>query len=345
MVDGERRFIAALTIGLEKIPVDIRVMDDDEAQEAQLISFVQRADITPLQEAEAFEKYASKRINMTNKGIGLKFGKTAQYIAQRRHLSKLIPNFQERLKKDDLSLTVALEICKLLPDQQRELSKDLESEKRAPSFERRMELYKRRMEILNNKIEQEVRIQMLAMVLKEIKSVKHEDLAIIVKFLFDGLSACDASGKDMNYNSGPDVTKLINNSTPAQLVRMCIGTIINKNEMIGDPTAQYGISDSTNLDELAKRYAINRKSIEKQVKEELFKDKEPKKPIKEEKLKSKKSKGVKKGTCRICGCTESKGCTLPNGDNCDWTDKTKTLCDTPDCLKAAKKEQKKKSPK
>jgi len=50
---------------------------------------------------------------------------------------------------------------------------------------------------------------------------------------------------------------------------------------------------------------------------------------------------LKKGTCRICGCTEGTSCTveLPtfgtsySPRHCSWTDKTKTLCDAPHCVK------------
>jgi hypothetical protein len=41
----------------------------------------------------------------------------------------------------------------------------------------------------------------------------------------------------------------------------------------------------------------------------------------------------KKGTCRICGCTDERACYLP-GENgtCSWVDGTKTLCNSPYCV-------------
>ena len=50
---------------------------------------------------------------------------------------------------------------------------------------------------------------------------------------------------------------------------------------------------------------------------------------------------LKKGTCRICGCTEKKACNIneigpaslyPQGYGCSWVDKTKTLCNAPYCV-------------
>jgi hypothetical protein len=50
------------------------------------------------------------------------------------------------------------------------------------------------------------------------------------------------------------------------------------------------------------------------------------------------------GTCRICGCVEDQACLVEAADTqtglrpCGWADHTKTLCDAPDCITAAKKE-------
>ena len=125
LVDGERRLKAAKIAGLTEIEAIVRTMTDEDAVEAQLISFVQTEGITPLEEAEAFEKYATGRKEITNKEIGLKFGKSAQYVAGRRQLSKLIPHFKEVLGKENLSLVAALEICKLSADQQKEFIEEL----------------------------------------------------------------------------------------------------------------------------------------------------------------------------------------------------------------------------
>jgi hypothetical protein len=65
-------------------------------------------------------------------------------------------------------------------------------------------------------------------------------------------------------------------------------------------------------------------------------------------LKKKSHRSLKKGTCRICKCTEKRACqfivknqggkgSVPK--TCSWTDATKTLCNNPNCLKAAAKEK------
>jgi ParB family transcriptional regulator, chromosome partitioning protein len=53
IVAGERRFRAATAAGLPEVPVSIREMTDDEAEAAALIENVQRANMSPSEEAEA----------------------------------------------------------------------------------------------------------------------------------------------------------------------------------------------------------------------------------------------------------------------------------------------------
>jgi hypothetical protein len=47
----------------------------------------------------------------------------------------------------------------------------------------------------------------------------------------------------------------------------------------------------------------------------------------------KKRQPMRKGTCRICGCTDSTPCLIGFFDEpCVWADSTKTLCTNPNCL-------------
>ncbi len=54
IVAGERRFLAAKQAGLERIPVVVREVPDDEMLQWALIENLQRADLDPVEEAEAF---------------------------------------------------------------------------------------------------------------------------------------------------------------------------------------------------------------------------------------------------------------------------------------------------
>lgn len=61
IVAGERRFLAAKQAGLRQIPVVIREVPDDEMLEWALIENLQRADLDPVEEAEAFRELIDKK--------------------------------------------------------------------------------------------------------------------------------------------------------------------------------------------------------------------------------------------------------------------------------------------
>ena len=52
IVAGERRYQAAVQVGLREVPIVIREVDDDEIIEIALIENIQRKDLTPFEEAE-----------------------------------------------------------------------------------------------------------------------------------------------------------------------------------------------------------------------------------------------------------------------------------------------------
>jgi ParB family chromosome partitioning protein len=102
IIDGERRYRAAKEIGLKEIPVDMRLMNDQEAAEAQLISFEQDEDIHPLDKAEALKKLMTKgRTSETVAGI---IGKSKSYVEQSLKLLDLIPPAKDAFELEALTL-------------------------------------------------------------------------------------------------------------------------------------------------------------------------------------------------------------------------------------------------
>src|SRR5947209_5933262 len=61
IVAGERRYQAAVQVGLRELPVVIREADDTEMLELALIENLQRKDLTPFEEAEALQRLAERR--------------------------------------------------------------------------------------------------------------------------------------------------------------------------------------------------------------------------------------------------------------------------------------------
>ena len=56
IIAGERRWRAAQKAGLTELPVIIREASDAEAYELALVENIQRADLNPLEEAEAYRR-------------------------------------------------------------------------------------------------------------------------------------------------------------------------------------------------------------------------------------------------------------------------------------------------
>jgi ParB/RepB/Spo0J family partition protein len=89
LVCGERRYRAALEAGLEEVPCNIRVLTDEEAFELQIIENLERKDVHPLDEADAFKRMLdSGKYSMFD--IAAKMAKTESFIAQRLKLVDLI---------------------------------------------------------------------------------------------------------------------------------------------------------------------------------------------------------------------------------------------------------------
>lgn len=71
LLAGERRFRAARLAGLERVPIEIRDVDDRGALEVALVENLQREDLSPLEEAEGYAR------------LGREFGLTQEAVAER----------------------------------------------------------------------------------------------------------------------------------------------------------------------------------------------------------------------------------------------------------------------
>jgi ParB family transcriptional regulator, chromosome partitioning protein len=104
LVAGERRLRASKIIGLEKVPVVIRKVDnEDNLLELALIENIQRTDLNPIEEAEAYNKLIEK-FNYTQEEAAKKLGKKRSTITNTLRLLNL-PDFV----KEDLVACVLTE--------------------------------------------------------------------------------------------------------------------------------------------------------------------------------------------------------------------------------------------
>jgi ParB family transcriptional regulator, chromosome partitioning protein len=81
IIAGERRYQAAVQVGLREIPIVIREGDDTEVIEIALIENIQRKDLTPFEEAEALYSLAT-RCNYTHEDLARRLGKSRSSITE-----------------------------------------------------------------------------------------------------------------------------------------------------------------------------------------------------------------------------------------------------------------------
>ena len=88
IVAGERRYQAAVQVGLREIPIVIREVDDDEIIEIALIENIQRKDLTAFEEAEALHALAT-RCSYTHEDMARRLGKSRTAITESLSLNNM----------------------------------------------------------------------------------------------------------------------------------------------------------------------------------------------------------------------------------------------------------------
>jgi ParB family chromosome partitioning protein len=81
IVAGERRYQAAVQVGLRELPVVIRDVDDNEIIEIALVENIQRRDLGPFEEAEALHSLAD-RCGYTHEDLAKRLGKSRTAITE-----------------------------------------------------------------------------------------------------------------------------------------------------------------------------------------------------------------------------------------------------------------------
>src|SRR6187397_2783556 len=81
IVAGERRYQAAVQVGLRELPVVVRDVDDTEVIELALIENLQRKDLTPFEEAEALEGLA-ENCGYTHEDLARRLGKSRTSVTE-----------------------------------------------------------------------------------------------------------------------------------------------------------------------------------------------------------------------------------------------------------------------
>ncbi|MDP2859878.1 MAG: ParB/RepB/Spo0J family partition protein [Bacillota bacterium] len=102
VVAGERRLRAATLAGLKTIGAVVRELSDADALQIALIENLQREDLNPLEEAEAYRRLVQD-FGLTQDGVADRVAKSRPQVANILRLLQLEPQVQEMVRRDKLS--------------------------------------------------------------------------------------------------------------------------------------------------------------------------------------------------------------------------------------------------
>ncbi len=130
IVAGERRWRAARLAGLKEVPVILREFTDLEIAEISLIENLQRQDLNPIEEAQAFKRLKEEH-GMTDDQIAEKVSKSRAAITNSMRLLKLDGRVQDMVIDEQISMGLARALLGVEDgDKQYEMAQD--------AFDRRM---------------------------------------------------------------------------------------------------------------------------------------------------------------------------------------------------------------
>jgi ParB family transcriptional regulator, chromosome partitioning protein len=102
LIAGERRWRAAQRVGLHAVPVLVRQISDGEALEIALVENLQREDLSPLEEAEAYSRLIDD-FRRSQASVAEAVGKSRSHVANTLRLLSLPAAVRRRLDEGELS--------------------------------------------------------------------------------------------------------------------------------------------------------------------------------------------------------------------------------------------------
>lgn len=102
IIAGERRYRASIQAGLKSIPAYIRTADDENVMEMALIENIQREDLNPIEEAQAYQRLI-KDYRLKQDEVAEKVSKSRAAITNSLRLLKLDERVQEMVMEGKLS--------------------------------------------------------------------------------------------------------------------------------------------------------------------------------------------------------------------------------------------------
>ena len=178
IISGHRRKFAAEKIGYRKVPVIIRMLNDDEAVISMVDSNLQREMLRPSEKAFAYKmkyevikrKAGRRKCGQVDQLFGKKsievigedYGDSPKQVQRYIRITELIPELLERVDDGSMGFTPAVQISYLKKEEQREMLEAMEFAQCSPSLSQAIRLKK-----LSG--EEKLTEQMMETVLSEVK--------------------------------------------------------------------------------------------------------------------------------------------------------------------------------
>jgi ParB family chromosome partitioning protein len=103
LVAGERRLRAAKLAGLDSVPVLVRDISDKEMLEISIVENIQRENLNPVEEAEAYHRLMTE-FDLTQEVVARRVGKSRSAVANFLRLRQLSEPVKESMMAGDLSM-------------------------------------------------------------------------------------------------------------------------------------------------------------------------------------------------------------------------------------------------
>ena len=156
IISGHRRFHAAQLAGLDKVKVQVRDVDDDQAIIDMVDANIQREHISPMEKARAYAmrleavKHQGRRTDLTSDQLGPKLTAaekvaagvqdTQTQVKRYIRLNSLVPDLQKKVDSGNLKFNPAVELSYLTPDEQQSFLDYAEAQDCTPSLSQAQKL-------------------------------------------------------------------------------------------------------------------------------------------------------------------------------------------------------------
>lgn len=120
IIAGERRFRAVELLNWEKIPAIVRDYSNQESAALALIENLQREDLNPIEEAQAYQQLEQME-QLPQKDLARKLGKSQSYVANKLRLLKLAQPVQQAIISGTISQRHGRALLNLSAKQQEEV--------------------------------------------------------------------------------------------------------------------------------------------------------------------------------------------------------------------------------